>query len=202
MTELHFQDQVSRLRNFYGSGGPTNQLAFHPQRIELVWKSLNRLKDHEFTRICDDLVANQNTAPTLKDFVKFGESVIAANRYQSWAPDNSYQPCPLCIDTEVNTLRERNTGKRRLCLCDCEKASGNIFWKLPTWSQDLSPRWERSVPKTKWFVPQISKPNANPKEVLERIEDVVEKYKTYVRVSEADWKSEGFEWKLIIKGRN
>lgn len=76
MTEIGFNIQIGKLKSVYGEKG------FHPARLKVVAKQLKLLTDDDFEIICEDIIANSNTPPTLKDFLKIGHNILHTRRLE------------------------------------------------------------------------------------------------------------------------
>jgi len=91
MTDYGFMHQVNKLKSIYG------EKTFHPDRLKVIAKSLRILTDDDFEDICADIIANSNTPPTLKDFLKAGQTVLHFRRLEQIEKDKALlEKSPRC----------------------------------------------------------------------------------------------------------
>lgn len=93
MTQNCWIEQLRRLRSMYG------EKAFPDERVRLLAKELSPLTDEQLGGVVDDIIANLNHAPTLKDFVKYAEGLLKKN----------YDEREKAFEREIEA--RRNSGK-------------------------------------------------------------------------------------------
>lgn len=143
MTDLGFNHQIGKLKSVYG------EKTFHPDRLKVVARSLKSLTDEDFQKICEDIIANSNTPPTLKDFLKVGQSLIyARNQEQSARDRKMLEEIPACYECHgfgyVFALKSRYEYSFQCPVHNCLAAKVYAPANYPKWSEDYSSEYVRN----------------------------------------------------------
>lgn len=177
MTEVHFNHQMNRLRNFYGK----EKLPL--ERVSYIFKVLGRLRDDDFTEVCSEIIANHNTAPTLKDFVKAAEKYIIFERNKRQDEERaSFQfkaNCETCHDVGVLNATDRLTKNKTLILCKCDKGD---FWSLPKLNPIIEKKFEVTKIEAKEYRPIFEN-----NKFVQSIFECADGFKTKIKIAESFW---------------
>lgn len=146
MTEIGFTYQIGKLKSIYGEN------KFHPARLKVIARALKLLTDDDFEIICEDIIANSNNPPTLKDFLKTGEILLHARRLEQIDKDKKLlESNPRCSDCEgdgyvsaVKIHQGRIYSYAFRCPSDsCLAAKLNVSTSCPKWSMEYEAEFQR-----------------------------------------------------------
>jgi hypothetical protein len=147
MTHDCWLHQLRRLRTMYG------EKAFPEERVRLLAKELSPLTDRQLGNVVDDIIANLNHAPTLKDFIKVAEPMLKAHAHdRELAFDRSVderrkngQSCWYCDDVGTISAIDTTNVHAGTFSFGCPDASCMAReFRAPTfvkWSEHLEPRF-------------------------------------------------------------
>lgn len=94
MTLDNFKTQMDRIKEQFG------EKHYSKERLNIIWNSLRNTRDELFVAACDELIANKNQAPVLKDFI---DSMSRAERAERELRINSQRMIEPVIDFTPDT---------------------------------------------------------------------------------------------------
>lgn len=108
MNELHFKDQVNRLKKQFGDA------AYSTERLQIIWRDVSRYSDDWFTRTVDHFLGSLRNAPLPVDFKE-----AIANASNADKGIKGSRGCSICSGN-MWVLGPHVPGKAELAMrCDC-----------------------------------------------------------------------------------
>lgn len=99
----------------------------------------------------------------------------------------AYEPCYFCQDLGVVRAVSTDGSHETLMRCECSDDFDKSNWKLPKWTREWAPLYEKHRCPVSWFKPQKLEFSSDGVAKSESLTQKIDYWKAKVSIAEAFW---------------